>query len=75
MTERQPTSGGSVHGRALDLAERLDLMADEVGGWATCSTRLRQAASSLRWQVRWEERHPMTAYYSDDAIAARTGRS
>ncbi len=65
---------GTVHSRALDLAERLDLMAEEVGVWVSCSTRLRQAASSLRWQVSYEERHPSTAYYSDDAITARTGR-
>lgn len=45
------------HRRALDLADRIDAFADDVKGWPTTAGKLREAAGSLRWQVRWETKH------------------
>lgn len=45
------------HRMALDLAERCDMIA-EVLPWGITTSKLRQAASSLRWQVNWERKHP-----------------
>lgn len=43
--------------RALDLADQLDAFAEGLP-WPGTASRCHQTASSLRWQVRWERKHP-----------------
>ncbi len=42
------------------LAESLDVGGDQADalGWGSTGSVLRQAASSIRWQLRWSEPHP-----------------
>lgn len=47
----------ALHRRAIDLADELDAFAEGCP-WGTTTSLARQAASSMRWQVRWEERYP-----------------
>lgn len=61
------------HRIANDLAERCDLFAD-ICPWPGTASKVRQTASSLRWQVNWERKHPSEALTPAADKAAQSAR-
>ena len=42
----------------IALADTMEQAATQMPGmWVNTATKIRQAASSIRWQVRWDEQH------------------
>jgi hypothetical protein len=70
IEDRKRRETEHYHRIAADLAERCELFAD-ICPWPNTASRVRQAASSLRWQINWERKHPGQALTPAADRAAR----
>jgi hypothetical protein len=73
LADRRRREVAHYHRMALDLAEQCEHVAAVIP-WPGTASKVRQAASSLRWQIQWESKHPAQAFapHADKAERAAT---